>query len=88
MTEMPTYKLPSADAKPSVPLPPLPNAIAYRLDEVARMGGPRKTTLYTLAARGQLKLVRVSGRTLVDGDSLRHLLTHGTRSVPANQPKK
>jgi len=57
---------------------PLPNALAYRVDEVPLMGGPRRTKLYELAAAGKLKLVRVAGRTLVDGDSLRTLLRDGT----------
>jgi hypothetical protein len=56
---------------------PLPNALAYRVDEVPRMGGPGRTKLYELAKRGKLKLVRVAGRTLVDGDSLRRLLREG-----------
>ncbi len=53
---------------------PLANALAYRVDEVPQMGGPRRTALYKLAAEGRLKLVKVAGRTLVDGDSLRALL--------------
>lgn len=42
------------------------------------MGGPCRTKLYELAASGHLKLVKVAGRTLVDGDSLRALLRNGT----------
>ncbi len=57
---------------------PLPNALAYRVDEVPRMGGPARTKLYELANAGKLKLVKVAGRTLVDGDSLRALLRDGT----------
>lgn len=56
---------------------PLPNAIAFRIDEVAQMGGPGRTKTYELAAEGKLRLVRVAGRTLVDGDSLRALLRDG-----------
>jgi hypothetical protein len=44
------------------------------VDEVALMGGPHRTKLYALAAEGKLKLVKVAGRTLVCGDSLRALL--------------
>ncbi len=58
---------------------PLPNALAYRVDEVPLMGGPRRTKLYELAAAGKLKLVKVAGRTLVEGDSLRALLRGGTQ---------
>jgi hypothetical protein len=57
---------------------PLPNALAFRVDEVPRMGGPGRTKLYELAASGKLKLIRVHGRTLVCGDSLRALLRNGT----------
>lgn len=57
--------------------PPLAHALAYRIDEVAQMGGPGRTKTYQLASEGKLKLVRVAGRTLVDGDSLRALLRHG-----------
>jgi hypothetical protein len=59
--------------------PPLPNAIAFRVEEVSLMGGPRRTALYALAKAGKLKLVKVAGRTLVDGDSLRDLLRNGTK---------
>lgn len=59
-------------------IPPLPNALAFRVDEVPLMGGPHRTKLYELAAAGKLKLVKVAGRTLVDGDSLRALLRDGT----------
>jgi hypothetical protein len=41
------------------------------------MGGPGRTKTYALAAEGKLRLVRVAGRTLVDGDSLRALLRDG-----------
>jgi hypothetical protein len=58
---------------------PLPNAHAYRINEVALMGGPCRTKTYALAAEGKLRLVRVGGRTLVDGDSLRALLRDGCK---------
>ncbi|MGI9169986.1 MAG: hypothetical protein ACR2FH_07410 [Caulobacteraceae bacterium] len=69
--------------KPQFPRPrrgrpaPLPHALAYRIDEVPQMGGPGRTKTYELAAKGKLRLVRVDGRTLVDGDSLRTLLRDG-----------
>lgn len=56
---------------------PLPDALAFRVDEVRLMGGPARTTVYQLAKEGRLRLVRVAGRTLVDGDSLRALLRDG-----------
>jgi hypothetical protein len=70
-----------SNAKPPTPRherpAPLPHALAYRIDEVRRMGGPGRTKTYELAAQGKLRLVYVAGRTLVDGDSLRALLRHG-----------
>ena len=60
--------------------PPLPNALAYRIDEVRQMGGPGRTKTYELAAANKLKLVRIDGITLVDGDSLRALLSGLTAS--------
>ena len=38
------------------------------------MGGPGRTKIYDLAKRGELKLIDVAGRTMVDGASLRALL--------------
>ena len=67
----------NAPRQPSARPAPLPNAIAYRIDEVPRMGGPGRTKIYELAAQNKLRLVRVAGRTLVDGDSLRALLRDG-----------
>jgi hypothetical protein len=71
----------SEKPKPSAPKrerpAPLPHALAYRIDEVRLMGGPGRTKTYQLAEQGKLRLVRLAGRTLVDGDSLRALLRHG-----------
>ena len=62
-------------ANPKGPKPlPLPTALAYRIGEVRLMGGPGRTKTYELAAANKLKLVRIDGMTLVDGDSLRALL--------------
>lgn len=68
---------PKASELPRARPAPLAHALAYRIDEVAQMGGPGRTKTYELAAAGKLRLVRVAGRTLVDGDSLRDLLRHG-----------
>jgi excisionase family DNA binding protein len=57
---------------------PQPDALAFRIDEVAQMGGPGRTKVYELAAQGKLRLIRVGGRTLVVGDSLRTLLSEGS----------
>jgi hypothetical protein len=53
---------------------PHPMALSYTIDDAQTMCGLGRTTLYKLAQQGQLRLVRVYGRTLVCGDSLRALL--------------
>jgi hypothetical protein len=53
---------------------PLPNALAFRIDEVRRMGGPGRTKVYELIRTGALKAVKAGGRTVIVGDSLRALL--------------
>jgi len=58
---------------------PLPTAFAYRVNEVPLMGGPSRTTIYKLAKNGHLKLVKLGGRTLIEGDSLRSLLKNGNK---------
>lgn len=54
--------------------PPLPNAISYTLADAARLSGLSQPTLRRRAAEGKLRLFRVGGRSLVNGDSLRALL--------------
>ena len=56
---------------------PSPEAFAYRVKEVQILGGPCRTKVYELAKKGDLKLIRIDGRTVVEGDSLRRLLRHG-----------
>ena len=56
---------------------PSPHALAYRVKEVQLMGGPCRTKVYELAQKGDLKLIRIDGRTVVEGDSLRNLLKNG-----------
>jgi hypothetical protein len=57
-------------ARPS----PSPNAFAFTIADAQAMGGPGRTKIYELAKRGELKLIDVAGRTMVDGASLRTLL--------------
>lgn len=61
---------------------PHPMALAFTIGDAQAMGAPGRTTIYKMAARGDLRLLRVGGRTLVDGDSLRALL-----QVPAPAAK-
>ncbi len=53
---------------------PPANAFAYRVDDACAMGGFGRTTAYELVKRGKLRLLRVGGRSLICGDSLRALL--------------
>jgi hypothetical protein len=53
---------------------PDPAAFAFTIPDAQAMGAPGRTSIYKLAKQGRLKLLRVAGRTLVDGDSLRTLL--------------
>lgn len=55
------------------PAPP-PNSLAFTLHDAARISGLSQATLRRRAAEGRLRLLRVGGRTLVAGDSLRALL--------------
>jgi len=59
---------------------PSPNAFAYRVKEVQLMGGPCRTKIYELAKKGHLKLIRIDGRTLIEGDSFRSLLRNGNNT--------
>lgn len=53
---------------------PLPNAFAYTLENACRMGGFGRTTAYKLKKEGLLRFLKVGGRTLVCGASLRALV--------------
>ncbi len=53
---------------------PVVHAYAFTIPDAQAMGGPGRTKIYELAKSGKLKLLRVAGRTMVDGASLRALL--------------
>jgi excisionase family DNA binding protein len=53
---------------------PLPDALAYGLNDAARLSGLSRATLRRRASEGRLKLVRVGGRTLIPAQSLKRLL--------------
>lgn len=48
--------------------------LTYRLDEVMRLTGLSRATLYRLAARNQLPFIKVCGRTLVCRDDLEAMI--------------
>jgi hypothetical protein len=56
---------------------PSPNAMAFTLEDAQAMGAPGRTKIYALAKQHKLKLLKVAGRTMVDGQSLRALLSVG-----------
>jgi hypothetical protein len=53
---------------------PLPDPLAYGLADAARLSGLSRATLRRRAAEGSLRLIKVGGRTLVEGNSLRRML--------------
>ena len=52
-----------------------PMAFAFTLADAQAMGAPGRTKIYELFKSGKLRKVNVAGRTMVDGNSLRALLT-------------
>ena len=66
MREMPT----SPANRPA----PLPDALAYTVPDAVRVSGIGRTKLYELIGSGKLKVNKITGRTLIVGDSLRALL--------------
>ena len=69
--------VPAADPyKRRKPRPaPLPDALAYTVQDACRVAGIGRTKLYELIGANRLKVSRAAGRVLVLGDSLRTLLT-------------
>jgi excisionase family DNA binding protein len=54
---------------------PCSDAWTFTLADAARMSGLSQATLRRRAAEGELRLVRVGRRTLVDAASLRRMLS-------------
>ena len=52
-----------------------PMAYAFTIPDGQAMGLPGRTKIYELFRDGKLKRISVAGRTMIDGDSLRRLLT-------------
>ncbi len=53
---------------------PAHEALAIRMSDAPAILGTSKSTIYKLAAKGQLRLVKLGRTTLIDGDSARSLL--------------
>lgn len=47
--------------------------LAYRIDEACRAIGIGRTSLYKLVETGELKLIRIAGRSLVPASELERL---------------
>ena len=60
-----------------------PDAFAFTFADAIRMSGIGRTKLYELGRAGQLRMVKVGGRALIEGDSLRALLRGGAPSHAA-----
>ena len=75
--EIPTAEV-AAEGKrrsklPSVPVPP-DVAMAYRVNDAAKVSGLSRSTIYNLIAARKLRSVVVAGRRLIPADALRDLL--------------
>jgi excisionase family DNA binding protein len=56
--------------------PPLPSgiALAYRVNDAAKVSGLSRSTIYNLIAEKKLRSTMVAGRRLIPADALRQLL--------------
>ncbi len=52
---------------------PAASKLAYRVDEACDVLGIGRTSLYELAKNGELKFIRIAGRTLVPRSELERL---------------
>ena len=53
---------------------PAHEALAIRMADATAILGASKSTIYKLAAEGQLRLIKLGRTTLIDGNSARSLL--------------
>jgi len=80
---MPSTKTPKIRKRKRARALPAQNAFAFTIEDAQAMGAPGRTTIYALAKVGRLNLIRVDGRTLITGDSLRALLGVADESAAA-----
>jgi excisionase family DNA binding protein len=64
----------SGDKKPRPPPLPPDVAIAYRVNDAARVSGLSRSSIYELIGEGKLRSIMVAGRRLIPTDALRELL--------------
>jgi excisionase family DNA binding protein len=60
-------------SKSALPLP-TDTALAYRVNDAAKVAGLSRSSLYVLIGEGKLRSVLVGGRRLIPADALRDLL--------------
>jgi excisionase family DNA binding protein len=63
----------SRQSPPRTQVAPAQHPLGYRINDACRLAGIGRTSIYKLIGDGQLAVVKVGGRTLVVGDSLRAL---------------
>lgn len=64
----------SGDKKPRPPPLPPDIALAYRVNDAAKVAGLSRSTIYNLISDRKLRSVVVAGRRLIPADALRQLL--------------
>ena len=65
---------PRSTSKPREPPLPPEVALAYRVNDAAKVAGLSRSSLYLLIAEGKLRSVLVAGRRLIPADALRNLI--------------
>lgn len=61
------------DLTPSASLAARPEPLAYRIQDACYMLGIGRTSLYELVKAGELKLIKIAGRTLVPRSEIERL---------------
>lgn len=54
---------------------PAVSPIAYRINDAAKAMGLSRSTLYSLAKQGRLRIRKIAGRSVIAADDLRALLS-------------
>lgn len=69
-------RIPTSQRRRGNNKPPLPPdiALAYRINDAAKVSGLSRSTLYNLIAEKKLRSILVAGRRLIPADALRQLL--------------
>ncbi|MFN3619609.1 helix-turn-helix domain-containing protein [Sphingorhabdus sp.] len=57
-----------------IPPAPIDQALAYTINDAARVSGLGRTTLYKLAGEGKIELRKIGARSIITASSLRALI--------------